>query len=224
MTSVEMGTFLHKISQINHTPYDAFVCCILTHGQLKAELAGTDMNFIQIQHILDMFTSDKCPSLAGKPKVFFIQACEGRHHQTTHSNIVRDDPGSTGPAVELDHRVPKHADFLLGYATVSGCYAYRDTQQGSWFITSLVDALEKHKTEDIMTILAIVNEKMSQLQAEFEGEYCGQISAPVTTLTKKLYFGVLGTNETCVDTAGNETSVNADMPPDSDVSDSFSES
>ena len=205
-----MLTTFKQISEINHNPYDAFVCCILTHG-LKGELAGADKRFIKTQQILNLFTSDKCPSLAGKPKVFFIQACEGRSRQSVvNSRVVRDDPPETGPAIDLIHRSPTHADFLLGYCTVSGCNAFRHTTEGSWYVTALVETLEKHRTEEIMAILQAVNEimRMRQSSEDVEDDDYSQIAAPVMSLSKRLYFARLSTDET-----------NLDLPTPSDAAD-----
>jgi hypothetical protein len=59
----------------DHTNYDAFVCCILTHGKLGV-IYTSDGKPVEILTLVDFFTDRKCPTLKGKPKMFFIQACQ----------------------------------------------------------------------------------------------------------------------------------------------------
>ncbi len=194
MKTPDMFDALSDIRKIDHGPYDAFICCILTHGKL-GEVAGCDGKYLAIQDILSLFTAEKCPSLVGKPKIFFIQACQGQAFQEKHlekHNIQTDAPPpsvQTGIGVALDRTVPNHADFLLGFATVPGHVSYRNTVLGSWYIGVLVEKLEQfHQEEDLMSILTVVNRKLSKESAKLKGGEYGQIPAPVSTLRKKVYF------------------------------------
>lgn len=54
-----------------------FVCCIMTHGDM-GRIYGSDSKYLDIKDIIDMFKEVKCKALAGKPKLFFIQACRGK--------------------------------------------------------------------------------------------------------------------------------------------------
>ncbi|XP_072033490.1 uncharacterized protein [Amphiura filiformis] len=192
LATTPMYDVLDSIRRKSHSSFDAFVCCILTHGKLGA-VAGCEGQYLQIQDILSLFTAEKCPSLRGKPKIFFIQACQGQASHLKH-NICHDAPGDptsslTGIGAALDKTLPNHADFLLGFATVPGHVSYRNTVLGSWYVSILVDKLERlHDSEDLMSILTEVNRKLSKESAKIgAGEY-GQIPAPVTTLRKKVYF------------------------------------
>ena len=62
---------------IDHKDYDCFVCCILSHGVLS-HLYGTNGRLVPIKDLTSVFQTNRCPSLAGKPKLFFLQACQGR--------------------------------------------------------------------------------------------------------------------------------------------------
>ena len=74
MTSYEMHSWFKEVSQMDHSEYDCFVCCIMSHGELGA-VHGTDGESVEIQEILALFKSVSCKSLNGKPKLFFIQVC-----------------------------------------------------------------------------------------------------------------------------------------------------
>ena len=191
LTSQDMGNTLDNIRKEVPQEHDAFICCLLTHGKL-GELAGTDGEYLEVQKMLSLFTAETCPNLSGKPKMFFIQACQGlESHQKHPVNLQTDapTPPSPGIATRLDLTIPNQADFLLGYATVPGHVSYRNTVEGSWYIGVLTDKLARlHDKEDLLSILTAVNAKLSKESAEVgAGEY-GQIPAPITTLRKKVYF------------------------------------
>ena len=67
--AVEMAAF-------DHSKYDAFIFAVLSHGR-EGVVYGTD-GIISIRDITSSFT--QCRSLAGKPKIFFFQACQGRQY------------------------------------------------------------------------------------------------------------------------------------------------
>jgi len=62
-----------------------FVCVISSHGKeqpetnthgitaIKHMIEGSDEKYVATQTLIDMFDDSKCPGLAGKPKLFFIQ-------------------------------------------------------------------------------------------------------------------------------------------------------
>ena len=64
----------------NHQDYSCFVCCILSHGTTGA-IHGTDGRTVPIKDLTGYFKASSCPSLRGKPKMFFIQACQGAEKQ-----------------------------------------------------------------------------------------------------------------------------------------------
>ena len=75
-----------SVANEDHTEEDCFICCISTHGdqdlqphspfsnsmQLADLIYGYD-GILYLRLITDMFTEERCPTLAGKPKLFFIQ-------------------------------------------------------------------------------------------------------------------------------------------------------
>lgn len=67
------------------------------------------------------FTGDKCLTLAGKPKLFFIQACQGDRLDAGVSLRTQTDAGGSS-----SYKIPIYADFLIAYSTIPGekiiCY------------------------------------------------------------------------------------------------------
>jgi len=72
---------LKEVSFRDHSAYDAFILVILSHGN-KDGIYGIDgrKGFVLLEDITALFDGPKCRSLIGKPKMFFIQACQGGQH------------------------------------------------------------------------------------------------------------------------------------------------
>ena len=169
---------LDEIRRTDHRNYNCFVCCILSHGRQGA-VYGSDGNTIMISDLTGLFTGVKCRSLAGKPKVFFIQACQGNEKMAGVQPLETDSPGDP-------QTIPDGNDFLVGYSTSPGHVSFRHRTKGSWYISSLVQALNLHHKElDIQTLLVIVNNHLGKC-SDMAGY---KQSAPhVSHLTKALYF------------------------------------
>lgn len=77
-TKAEIRTITKEMATLNHSNYDAFIFSILTHGE-EGVIYGTDGTF----SIRDLTSEFKySTSLAGKPKIFFFQACQGKKINT----------------------------------------------------------------------------------------------------------------------------------------------
>ncbi|XP_045025215.1 serine/threonine-protein kinase/endoribonuclease ire-1 [Daphnia magna] len=61
--------------------YGCLVVCLLSHGIEDAILCN-DGKFVNTNELKYQFSLDNCPSLYGKPKVFIIQACQGKLGQS----------------------------------------------------------------------------------------------------------------------------------------------
>ncbi|TNN08539.1 Caspase-8, partial [Schistosoma japonicum] len=70
----------HLGKKTNHNEYDCLIICLMSHGTI-GRIYGVDGNSLSIHELTSLFTSDNCPTLAGKPKLFFIQACRGDDYQ-----------------------------------------------------------------------------------------------------------------------------------------------
>ncbi|XP_059914900.1 caspase-8-like [Gadus macrocephalus] len=139
---------------------DAFVCCVLSHGE-ENDISGVDFKQLAISDITSAFNGKHCPALLGKPKVFFIQACQGHNLQP---GLAVDDCIYPMPIKEDSPNHPMEADFLVSKATVGKYQALRHTISGSIFIQSLCVELRKgcNSGEDILEILVRVNADISK--------------------------------------------------------------
>uniref|UniRef100_A0A3Q3WMC1 Caspase-3 n=1 Tax=Mola mola TaxID=94237 RepID=A0A3Q3WMC1_MOLML len=173
------------LSQEDHSSSASFVCVLLSHGD-EGVIYGTD-GPEKFENLTRYFKGDCCRSLVGKPKLFFIQACRG-------SDL--DD----GALIETDSvddqttdRIPVEADFLYAYSTAPGYYSWRNTSNGSWFLQSLCEMLQRYRGKlELMQIMTRVNCKVA-LHFESSSNLPGfsgkkQIPCITSMLTKDFYF------------------------------------
>lgn len=188
LTVADMKKKMLTVSKADHSNFASFVCVLLSHGD-EGVIYGTD-GFEKLDVLVSCFKGTKCKSLVGKPKLFFIQACRGSQlDDGIEVNTIEEDSGG-GEKVE---KIPIEADCLYAYSTAPGYYSWRNTYNGSWFIQSLCEMLQKYKGElELMQILTRVNRKVA-FHYESNSNLPGfdskkQIPAIVTMLTKDFYF------------------------------------
>ena len=95
--------------------------------------------FTGIEQLMSKFTAKRCPFLANKPKVFFIQACRGPAEDEffTQSKDHKDYVAGLTCDSTLARCISsclQESDFLLGFATVPGYVAYKQTNYGSFYM------------------------------------------------------------------------------------------
>uniref|UniRef100_U3J6D5 Caspase-3 n=1 Tax=Anas platyrhynchos platyrhynchos TaxID=8840 RepID=U3J6D5_ANAPP len=174
---------LKFFSEEDHSKRSSFVCVLLSHGE-EGLIYGTD-GPLELKAVTSLFRGDKCRSLAGKPKLFFIQACRGTE---LDSGVEAD----SGPDEMMCQKIPVEADFLYAYSTAPGYYSWRNAAEGSWFIQSLCRVLKEHARKlELMQILTRVNRRVSEYESysnrlDFNAKK--QIPCIVSMLTKEFYF------------------------------------
>lgn len=180
-TVEQMKHVLTSVSKEDHSCCASFICVLLSHGD-EGVFFGTDGS-IELKYLTSLFRGDRCQSLVGKPKLFFIQACRGTD---LDAGIETDSGDSTT-------KIPVEADFLYAFSTAPGYYSWRNTMTGSWFIQSLCDMISKYGKElELLHIMTRVNHKVA---VEFESISSSpgfhakkQIPCIVSMLTKEMYF------------------------------------
>lgn len=69
----EMTQKLMTVALEDHSQYNCFVCCILSYGDCN-RVYGSNGVTVDIEELMEILDADRCPSLAGKPKLFFVLA------------------------------------------------------------------------------------------------------------------------------------------------------
>ncbi|NXI50835.1 CASPA protein, partial [Chloroceryle aenea] len=192
-TSLQIKNLMKMWQQSqDHKDRDCFICCILSHGESGA-IYGKDGELVSIRTVMSYFTAKQCPQLAEKPKLFFIQACQGKEIQCpvyVEADARIPDLSSIQHSVSPSESIPEEADFLLGMATIDGYVSFRHIQQGAWYIQALCSKLQLlvPRGEDILSILTEVNEDVSRRVDRLGTKK--QMPQPAYTLRKKFIFPV----------------------------------
>ena len=213
LTKFEMRKNITEIRSMDHSAFDTFFCIVMSHGDEDECIVTRDMETIKKETILNSFTADACPSLAGKPKVFIFQACRG-HKQDQgldllvdtnadtliQDNSIQTDEISTIPSsVEAKHfadiqpilprqevkKVANFADFYIAQATVKGYVSYRYVTRGSVFISALCSVLKSARYHHHLVDMMIeVRRQVSMVDVK-NNVQCPEAT---DTFTKQLYL------------------------------------
>lgn len=174
---------LKQIASLDHSNNDCFVCLVLTHGD-HGNLYAYDGRYV-IDHLFNNFLGNRCPTLVGKPKLFFLQACQGH----------RLDRGVLVEALDSANyfKIPTYADFLIAYSTLPGFYSFRNTEKGSWFIRALVHVLhEYHLSFDLLSMMTLVSHRVayyfSSHAATQEQSGMKQVPCITSMLTRRVFL------------------------------------
>lgn len=175
-TAVDMCVILEDIQRQDHSKYDSFVCCILSHGGDSDKIYGRNSEYNPLDSLANRLIASKCSSLAGKPKMFFVQTCRGVKTVLETPHAPKSTDGATTPTATQCHpkddtdatdgiltqssttevdgpmgsssafNLPSIADFYFSFATSPGYVANRDFTEGSWFMQALCKVFCKHGT------------------------------------------------------------------------------
>lgn len=191
LTSRAIIRKLNKVGSRDHSECDCILIAILSHGKMGS-IQAKDTDY-PLESILSPFKPERCSTLAGKPKLFIIQACQGDHKDPGHYLL---EPCCTAGDNEsfMSYRIPLHADFLIAFSTIPGYCSWRNTVEGSWFIKSLCEELSACGTTcDILTLLTFVAQRVAFNYESFHPidvslHQKKQITCTMSTLTRILYF------------------------------------
>ncbi|XP_045886294.1 caspase-3-like [Micropterus dolomieu] len=184
-TVEEMKQLMLSVSKEDHSNSASFACVLLSHGD-EGVIYGTD-GYEKIENLIKYFKGDRCKSLVGKPKLFFIQACRGT--DLDDGAFIETDSVEE----QTSERIPVEADFLYAYSTAPGYYSWRNTANGSWFMQALCEMLYCYRGKlELMQIMTRVNRKVAlhfESASNLPG-YSGkkQIPCIVSMLTKEFYL------------------------------------
>ncbi|TGZ45913.1 putative caspase [Temnothorax longispinosus] len=89
-TLKEIKDTLRKAALRDHTESDCIMVIVLSHGRFGKVLAFDTL--YDVNTLPKYFTGDNCPTLAGKPKMFYISACGGNEedHECLCSELEKN--------------------------------------------------------------------------------------------------------------------------------------
>uniref|UniRef100_A0A914VZF4 Uncharacterized protein n=1 Tax=Plectus sambesii TaxID=2011161 RepID=A0A914VZF4_9BILA len=141
--------------------YDSALVFVMSHGN-KGTVYGTDNNELEIDYFVSALSAENCSNMAGKPKLFFIQACQGNNYLSA--------PQRDGPS----HGVPRpskrgtffdaFSDTFRGIATAPGFTSWRLPKTGSYYINAICDVfLENSREEQVGDLDSMLKEVRLQI-------------------------------------------------------------
>lgn len=205
------------MSAEDHSENDCLVVILLTHGEvipsynktlneenstilshdLVSHIRTRDKKFA-LQKVFRYFTDEYCPTLVNKPRLFFVQTCQGieldEGFELKPMDLI-ETAMDTSPFKSKRPILP-HKDFLVAYASLPGFVSFRNNVEGSWFIRALCIELDKFKYEyDLLQILTITCqtvafefESHADVKLKPELDKKKQMLCIQTMLTKLLVF------------------------------------
>ncbi|CAL8369719.1 unnamed protein product [Arctogadus glacialis] len=214
-TRDKMLSSMRELASRDHSEMDCVACVILSHG-LKGGVYGVDGEEVQLEELTECLNGVRCASLIGKPKLFFIQACQGnKMEQGVPAQANRpalpevsdqterpsgpgvhaqtDGPSSPGDlcsdASVASETLPSMADFLTAMSTPPSYVSVRNPEKGTWFIQSLCRNLVRLVPSD-KDLVSILIEVIQDLKKKSNSSNWRQIPEYTTNLTKLVVFPV----------------------------------
>ena len=149
------------VAQTDHSSHDCLLVTVLTHGEMNI-LYAKDYPY-NSELIWTSFNPDKVPSLAGKPKIFLIQACQGR--ELDHGTVlVKTSQTQVDSVPNYDRRVPADPDFLIVNSTFPGHFSWRNKINGTWFVQTLCKVFQQFaKQKDLLAMMIHVSREVANV-------------------------------------------------------------
>ncbi|XP_030235977.1 uncharacterized protein LOC115560664 isoform X2 [Gadus morhua] len=112
LTGEKMLSSMRELARRDHSWMDCVACVVLSHG-LEGGVYGVDGGVVRLKELTDVLNGVRCSSLRGKPKLFFIQACQGNKREQAVPVLANrpappevsaqtDGPSSTGDHTQTD--------------------------------------------------------------------------------------------------------------------------
>ena len=210
LTKSELENLLDEQTEKSHENYDCFLCVVMSHG-IDDHIVTRDNQLISFAEIMAPIKS--CPTLIGKPKMFFFQACRGDKklesilreqlppisqsrtssaNSTKSSQIARmsdttnlqNKNFSKLPPIQSEYE----SDLLVYCSTIPNNLSWsRDPEEGTIFIKSVCDVFKTAYNDipDNLSLAQMVNKINDELSSK---EVKVQVAECVTRTKREVYF------------------------------------
>lgn len=179
--------------QISEVDICALAIFILSHGEDNGTVFAQDGLYRVDHDILYPLAADKCPILAGKPKMIFVQACQGQDTDSGTS-VTTHRKRHTSSDNTATYKIPNYADFVIFQASFWQHYSFRSGDTGSWFIQALCAKVDQSEPCDaFFDILLDVSHsvalhKESNVPQKPHLDKKKQVPLLYSTMLRKLYL------------------------------------
>lgn len=163
----------HDITQIvrryactvQHQDYDSFVCVLVSLGGSQSMMGRDQVHSgFSLDHVKNMFTGDMCPSLRGKPKIFFIQNYESLGSQSEDSSLEVDGPSIKN--VDSKPLQPRHctthpeADIFWSLCTADVSHLEKPSSSSSVYLQKLSQQLKQGRKRPLVDLHVELTDKV----------------------------------------------------------------
>ncbi|XP_006862049.1 PREDICTED: CASP8 and FADD-like apoptosis regulator-like [Chrysochloris asiatica] len=162
-----MTQILHQAAfMTQHQSYDSFVCVLVSRGSSQ-RVFGTDTahSGFSLDQIKQVFMADACPSLLGKPKLFFIQNYVVSKNQQEDSSLLEVDGAGTYN-VENKARQPgscmihREADFLWSLCNADVALLEKSPSSSSIYLQYLSQELRQERKRPFLDLHTELHRKV----------------------------------------------------------------
>ena len=174
VTSSQMIQLVEKIATIDHTAYDSFVCCISAPGNNDHYVRCSDYNHVNVYELVDKV--QQCPTLQGKPKIFFI-SCGRLKSRRTPLSI----PHKIGSDTLIMWSTQKNHTFRKSPSTIESLFVFH--LEKIFKIKSITTDLLS-MTNEVSAIVTMILPHISS----HSGKHIGQCPEIESQLKSKVYF------------------------------------
>ncbi|KAL6088832.1 hypothetical protein STEG23_000693 [Scotinomys teguina] len=162
----EISHILHRFSHLpKHKDYDSFVCVVVSRGGSQNMIGVNQAHSgFSLDSVKRMFMGDTCPSLVGKPKLFFIQNYEVLGGQSEDSSLEVD-----GPAIkDLDAKaldpspclVHPEADIFWSLCTADVSQLEQPSSSSSVYLWNLSQQLKQERKRPLVDLHVELTDKV----------------------------------------------------------------
>uniref|UniRef100_A0A1X7TT01 Caspase family p20 domain-containing protein n=1 Tax=Amphimedon queenslandica TaxID=400682 RepID=A0A1X7TT01_AMPQE len=165
LTAAHIKSTVEGYSKMPHT--GAFFLIISSHGGpydpkhgIKDDaVCGTDGKMVKVQDLRKHFYAKRCPSLAGIPKVFMIDACRGSENEgfldfastCMSKSGLQDFSTNSASSTTLATGAMDSADIMTIFASTQGHVANYKKNEGSYLIQTFAKVLEDASRDENLT-------------------------------------------------------------------------
>uniref|UniRef100_A0AC11E7G0 CASP8 and FADD like apoptosis regulator n=1 Tax=Ovis aries TaxID=9940 RepID=A0AC11E7G0_SHEEP len=166
LTMRDITNILRQVAQMpQHRDSDSFACILVSRGGSQS-VFGVDQTHsgVPLDHIRRMFMADMCPSLSGKPKLFFIQSYVKSEGQLEDSSFLEVD-GPSVKSAESKARQPgayqdlihREADFFWSLCKADVSLLEGPSSSPSLYLRCLSQKLWKERKHSLLELHTELN-------------------------------------------------------------------
>ncbi|XP_027041822.1 uncharacterized protein LOC113669936 [Pocillopora damicornis] len=164
----EIYNLAKEFAKKDHTYFDTFVVIFLSFSGRCSEISCPDGRNASLEHVMVEFTASRCPSLRGKPKLFFVQRVKGIPSRVDNecsifaSGSFAEKDAVRLPCISASEKdsCPEEADFLLICVTSTYPADQPNREPGSLFI-QILDQVIRSSTVPLAPITPALAQEVS---------------------------------------------------------------